>query len=1072
MTTLERLGVGDVAPATWRAAAFHGVFVGAVVTLKSSTNALYLANRPPEGLAALYVAVAVLMALTTAALAGPLSGRSPRRQLAFGAWFSVAAVAILVALHVAGFPQALAPLYVLGELYATTLSILFWSSVSGWFDARSARRAYAIISAGGMAGSLVGGILTRPLAFAVGASGMAVFGVVLVAGALGLLAGKPAQAPQARSTPQSVGGGARYLFGRRYPQAVAALAAAISALGACVDYVFRIESAARLSELELATLFGDLNAAVGAAAILFQLFITNRLLDRGGLFVFLAVIPTTLAVLGMAAGITQWFSLLILLKGVEMGGSYSILQSGMQLLYNPVPVESRPAVRAFIDGLVKKGGMALAGVLLGLAGTLLPRAQSAWLVLVPAVASLMLIRVLRKAYLVALEEKLRGSRARVALTLDVVDRATRTALTRALDSNDAGDVLAALELLKRDPTFKPQDHLVTLLTHAEESVRLAAMELVPDHPSPQVEFALASILSLDERRPRAGAARVLARVRPERAAQALRPYLHDADPGVACAVVAALLRVPETTALADARLTELLAHQQTEAPALRRELARLMGDLPLERAARELPTFLETADNSVRALALQSAARILERAVKEERVPQVTALVPVLQRRLGHRQDRPLARLAITRLGSEVVPTLRATLDDRSIPLAVRIEVPRLFRLIGTQSSMDALLYSNIREHPSLRWRIAEALYALHREHPELTPEKGRVFEAAQRRLAAFATYRPLCHQLAAADATAPRGGPARQAWDLLRRATRDRLTQNLTMALHILGLVGGHERMDRAARALVDAELKALEGVPLEQLASARADALEVVDVALQGEDARADILAALEPPPPSKRDDNVPWADMAQTAKTLRASQDPLLAALAQKVLRSGVIGLDESSMPHGVLPTPQPAVGDPTDTEEVTSMDETTLNRILTLEKVDLFEGMPVDDLAAISAIAEERRAAAGEVLYREGDRGDAMMVIVSGRVDLLRNNQPFMELGPGESLGQVSLLDRGPRPTTAVVSSNAPALLLSIGCDAFLDLVVDRPDLTRGLFVVLAKRLRALIDLQAGKKDAAR
>ena len=150
----------------------------------------------------------------------------------------------------------------------------------------------------------------------------------------------------------------------------------------------------------------------------------------------------------------------------------------------------------------------------------------------------------------------------------------------------------------------------------------------------------------------------------------------------------------------------------------------------------------------------------------------------------------------------------------------------------------------------------------------------------------------------------------------------------------------------------------------------------------------------------------------------------------------------------------------------------MDETTLNRILTLEKVDLFEGMPVDDLAAISAIAEERRAAAGEVLYREGDRGDAMMVIVSGRVDLLRNNQPFMELGPGESLGQVSLLDRGPRPTTAVVSSNAPALLLSIGCDAFLDLVVDRPDLTRGLFVVLAKRLRALIDLQAGKKDAAR
>src|SRR5262249_26155154 len=146
-----------------------------------------------------------------------------------------------------------------------------------------------------------------------------------------------------------------------------------------------------------------------------------------------------------------------------------------------------------------------------------------------------------------------------------------------------------------------------------------------------------------------------------------------------------------------------------------------------------------------------------------------------------------------------------------------------------------------------------------------------------------------------------------------------------------------------------------------------------------------------------------------------------------------------------------------------EETPSMDEKLLSRILTLERVDLFGGLLVDDLAAIAGIAEERRAQPGEVLYREGEPGDAMLVVVSGRGEVQHAGRLMIEVGPGESLGQVSFLDRGPRPTTAVVGG-APAELLVLGCEAFADLVTDRPGLTRGLFVVLGKRLRTLIDLQ--------
>ncbi|MBI5498080.1 MAG: cyclic nucleotide-binding domain-containing protein [Deltaproteobacteria bacterium] len=1074
---LERLGLGSVAPHTVRAAAFHAAFVGSVTALKCATNALYLAHRPPEGLAQLYISVAVLMALTTVMLAGPLARYTPATLLRAGAWGFAVLVSAACALFLADLPQVLGPLYVVGELYATTLSILFWSVVSGWFDARSSRRAFGLISAGGMLGALVGGLATRVLAHLVGSVVIAVVSVLVTVAALGLLADAGRTAPE-RSRNPGMFAGARYLAGRTYPRAVALLAATFSGLGAFVDWVFRLGAADRLTEPQLAALFGDLNAAVGLAAVLYQVFLTHRVLDRGGLFLFLAVVPVLLLFTSGAAALTGAFWLLVVMKALEMAGSYSILQAGMQLLYNPVPAENRPAVRAFIDGLVKKGGMAGAGAFISGLVSVFPRLASPWLVAFPAVACLVLIRLLRGAYLGALEEKLRGSRARVVLTVDVVDRATRDALRHALRSPQPTDVLAALDILKRHRGFRPEDHLADLLTHPDEAVRLAGLDLVPAHPTAAIESTLGAILAADRRRPRAAAARALARVNPERAVEILRPYLHDADPGVSCAVVAALHRLPEARTEAEGRLEELLSRRGQAPTAERRELARLLGELPPSWAVDELPTLLRDAEASVRAIALQSAAHLAEAAVRRGRPDDVMDLVPAVQARLAARQDRAEARQALARLGDAVVPQLRANLDDRSLPLAVRIEIPRLLRLVGTPLAADALLFSNIRDNPSLRWRIASSLFQLHHRHPEIPLDRDRTDDACRRRLAAFEHYRPLCHALAAGDVSAPRGGPAGRAWNMLRHTTFDRLLQNLQMSVRLLGLHRGTERMDRAARRLAEAERRALLGASLEEVQMLRGDALEVMDVALQGDPLHDEVIRVLEPAPPIRGDRNVPWAQVADTVRALRVSTDPLVAVWAQRVLRSGVIRDDESSRPAAALlmpmpPTdpdiPLPQVNDPTDSEEAVPMDEKLLSRILALEKVDLFEGLSVDDLAAMAAVAEERHAEPGEVLYREGEPGETMMVLVSGQVDLIRQQRAFLRLGPGESLGQVSLLDRGPRPTTAVVASGLGAELLSIHCDAFMDLVMDRPELTRGLFTVLARRLRALIDLQGKGKE---
>ena len=69
-----------------------------------------------------------------------------------------------------------------------------------------------------------------------------------------------------------------------------------------------------------------------------------------------------------------------------------------------------------------------------------------------------------------------------------------------------------------------------------------------------------------------------------------------------------------------------------------------------------------------------------------------------------------------------------------------------------------------------------------------------------------------------------------------------------------------------------------------------------------------------------------------------------------------------------------------------------------------------------------------------------------------------------IGPatgGESFGHVSVLDRGPRPATAKATERGCELLV-IDRQHFMDLVTDRPELLHGLFKVLTKRVRHLLE----------
>ena len=125
---------------------------------------------------------------------------------------------------------------------------------------------------------------------------------------------------------------------------------------------------------------------------------------------------------------------------------------------------------------------------------------------------------------------------------------------------------------------------------------------------------------------------------------------------------------------------------------------------------------------------------------------------------------------------------------------------------------------------------------------------------------------------------------------------------------------------------------------------------------------------------------------------------------------------------------------------------------------LQGIELFEGAKGAELTRLAQASEEVRFVAGDELIDQGDVGREAYFIVDGTVVVRRNNRRIATLGPGAPVGELSLLDRGPR--TAHVTAESDVVALRLTAKEFDGVLRDCPDLTRRLLATLAGRVREL------------
>jgi len=129
--------------------------------------------------------------------------------------------------------------------------------------------------------------------------------------------------------------------------------------------------------------------------------------------------------------------------------------------------------------------------------------------------------------------------------------------------------------------------------------------------------------------------------------------------------------------------------------------------------------------------------------------------------------------------------------------------------------------------------------------------------------------------------------------------------------------------------------------------------------------------------------------------------------------------------------------------------------SLDIILFLKDVALFESLTNPQLAEVARLAEKVDYPAGHLLFNQGDPPDYLYLVRRGKVRVVAGGQELSRLGPGECIGEMGVLAGIER--TATIEMMDACQLLRFDGDDFLALLDTYPEIQRALIKSLVNRL---------------
>jgi len=1077
----------------------------------SAADALFLARVGTRHLGTM-LALSSAVLIVSLAFIGGLADRANRGRLLVGLAIGAALMLVGLALMLPLAPGVVAALaLVLGKQFGAALDLAFWVLVAERFDARQGRRLLPLFVATNGAGVVIGAFLVSPLVNSVGSQGLLLVGAAIYLLAA-VFAGKFARAATAHSVGGTVARRSRrardrgllagYHTIKRSPLATRmAIVVAIAGVFAPILY-YLLGAAAHASfgsEEEIASFFGQYRGVVQLLTLATQAFIAPALVARAGVAPVLIITPLG-AVAAAAAMASTWELMVVAIAQASARLLDTAVQTPAEkLVQNLLPREVRGRVAGFLDGVAKRAGAIVGGLLAS--ALVIWSSVLAVVTIVVALAWLGAAWTLRRQFaeLAVAELAARPTRPTEDPTADVatfVDERSiqrlrgelageRHALASAIvvQLGERGRVDAALELARaaRDANPAARRQLLTQLGDVLDASRprdprgLAEglLELLATSPTGEERTLVVQLLG----------SVALEHPAPKQIATLLDSLGEDECAGVRLSASAALARLDDEQDALSRLLDEALESDDLLVRVA--AAAELRADVTdVARASEfDIDLFCTRARALVRAVRHSRTADIgastltgLAAGFARCRADGLTSAEYVL---LCSEVRRLAVRLADVARGADIA-TRQATAPLRAASLNL------LCTLCQAKDAARFARYLGDGDE-DVRRAAAAGLSALGTEALEdllLAASFGRRMARnnalellRELRVSDEALDELIERELAELDETTARLAPLSEleGGELVNR----RLDERVHEVAHTLFLVLEARFANPAIATAARRFLNARDG-------TARARALEALDAVLPRHLA-ARVLAPLDSGTHSERSEKAierlgrsgPYTTD-EAVRTELAGGDRIARAIVVYALGSAgraqhrdaiaaaastaAHNLDALQLLRRIAETSESSLqAEPPPEEEEEEEDvPRSVETMLALSQISMFADLSTRQLSELADVVRWQTASLKEVILAEDDPGDAMFFVLSGKVsvDVSTDTGPHClgELGPGEPFGEMALFEGHPR--TATVTALEKTRLGRIEREDFEELVEEIPGIALAICRVLSRRVRTM------------
>jgi|GEM_PF-791725 len=417
------------------------------------------------------------------------------------------ALAVLGRIFIALQVEMIYPVIFLAfDMFGMILMIQFWSLMDEILNPAQAKRLLGIIGSAGIAGGIFAGLLVQSLAGIVGTDNLVLVyagstGLILVPVSLISIREKDNLRENFRNRETNIGLSRRQKLNQssmkketnRYLSLVVAMVSIIGIVTIIIDYQFKTVLQKNFTGSSMAEFLAKFYIYTGIAALLFQVFLSSRILTRFGLLVSLVAMPFFLFLSSVYVGFIPY--LLVGIKNVLMTSfpilvgvtaarfndrlfSDTLYNAAHQLLYIPFPAGARKKAKVFIGAIVKPASKGFTALVLIASINYFPLGIDALARVCATLlfVSFFLILRIKKEYgrllIASLDTKILNPGDQ---EIDVNDSSTLKILYAALKSQDEREVLYALEVLGESGNENLPSHIVELLGHHSAYVRRQAL---------------------------------------------------------------------------------------------------------------------------------------------------------------------------------------------------------------------------------------------------------------------------------------------------------------------------------------------------------------------------------------------------------------------------------------------------------------------------------------------------------------------------------------------------------------------------------------------------------------------